>query len=388
MSVLIAGYARTPFARYAGALAAVSASELGGHAAAAAIARAGITPDLVDAVYAGQVLQAAAGQNPARQSAVAADIPLTTPAMTFNAVCLSGTLAIREGVRLIEGGEASVVVAIGQESMSQAPHALSALRAGKRYGAATVVDTLELDGLTDAFERRSMGSSTQVFADEAGIGRGEQDEWAARSHQRLAASQASLVEEIAPIEIPDHRGSVRISGDDGLRADTTTNSLARIRPAFSATGSITAGNSSQITDGAAAIVLVHEDFPMTTAPLARIRSHSFVAGPGVSLLAQPAVAIRRALERIDATPADLTSAEINEAFAAVAVHSVRQLGIDAGLVNPEGGAIAIGHPVGASGARIVGTLARRLHAIGPGLLGAAGICGGGGQGAAIIVESV
>lgn len=388
MSVLIAGYARTPFAKFTGALASLPASRLGSHAISAALSNAGIAADQVDAVFAGQVLQAGAGQNPARQAAFAAGIPLTTPALTVNAVCLSGMLAIREGARLIESGEARVVVALGQESMSQAPHAWSGSRSGQRYGAVEMIDTLEADGLTDAFQRRSMGASTQDFADEAALSREEQDEWAARSHQLLAEAAQDLAEEIAAIELPSRREPIIVAHDDGFRADTTPESLAKLRPAFSPNGTITAGNSSQITDGAAAVVLVDESVTLDVTPLARIRSHAFVAGPDVSLLGQPAAAIESALARIGAAPADLASVEINEAFAAVVARSVRLLGVDPSLVNPAGGAIAIGHPIGASGTRIVGTLARRLRRAGPGRLGAAGICGGGGQGAAIVIESV
>ncbi|MDF2562289.1 MAG: acetyl-CoA C-acyltransferase [Microbacterium sp.] len=388
MSVLLAGYARTPFAKFNGTLSAMPATALGAHAVRAALGRAQIGAEKVDAVYAGQVLQAAAGQNPARQTAAEADIPLGVPALTINAVCLSGLLAISEGTRLIESGEADVVVAVGQESMSRAPHVWSGSREGRRYGAVELVDTLEFDGLTDAFQKRSMGASTQDFADAAFMSREEQDEWAARSHRLLAESVGELAGEIEPLVVRARRGDNIVDSDDGLRADTTVASLSRLSPAFSVTGTITAGNSSQITDGAAAVVLVHEDFSLQQPPLARVLSHSFVAGPDVSLLAQPARAILAALAKIGRDPSDLIAVEINEAFAAVVVESTRLLGVDAEIINPTGGAIALGHPIGASGARIVGTLARRLQSHGAGALGAAGICGGGGQGAAVVVESL
>lgn len=387
MNVVIAGYARTPFVRANGAFADLPAVGLGSIAIRSALLSAGITPDAVDAVFGGQVLQAGAGQNPARQSAVHGGIPLTIPALTINAVCLSGTLAISQGARLIADGDADVVVAVGQESMSRAPHAWVGSRAGKRFGPVTLVDTLEIDGLTDAFQEISMGASTQAFADEAGLTRELQDEWAARSHRLSAASTDFFAGEIAPVEVPGRTGTTVVSADDGIRADSTTEVLARLRPAFSASGTITAGNASPVSDGAAAVVLIREDLA-PQAPLGRIVGHAFVAGPDVSLLDQPARATAAALAKIGRTAADLASVEINEAFAAVALSSTRTLDIDPEIVNPHGGAIALGHPIGASGARIVGTLARQLAAGAPGALGAAAICGGGGQGAAVLVESL
>lgn len=389
MSTLIVGYARTPFVKFNGAFKDIPATTLGGHAAAAALSGARITPDAVDCVVAGQVLQAGAGQNPARQSAVAAGIPLSTPALTVNAVCLSGMEAIVAGHRMIAAGEAQVVVALGQESMSLAPHALVGSRAGTKYGPATLVDTLEFDGLTDAFERRSMGLSTDEVNEGLLLGREEQDVFAASSHSRLAMSVALQAGEIAPVTVPG-RTPVTVSADDGLRADTTAESLGKLRAAFREGGTITAGNSSQITDGAAAVILVSSAYAEANglAGLARIRSHALVAGPDVSLHSQPANAIEAALVRAGLSSADLVAVEINEAFAAVAVVSTRQLGIDPAIVNAHGGAIALGHPIGASGARIVGHLARRLAAAGSGSVGAAGICGGGGQGSAIVLEAV
>ena len=389
MSTLIAGYARTPFVKFNGSFKDVPATALGAHAVTAALAAAGVAPDAVQYVIAGQVLQAAAGQNPARQTAVGAGIPLSTPALTVNAVCLSGTEAIVAGHRMIAAGEAQVVVALGQESMSLAPHALVGSRAGTKYGSATLVDTLEFDGLTDAFERRSMGLSTDEFNEPLRLTRQEQDEFAAASHARLAASQADLRDEIAPFTVPG-RTPVTITDDDGLRADTTVESLGRLRAAFREGGTVTAGNSSQITDGAAAVVLVSSDYAEAhgITGLARVVSHALVSGPDVSLHAQPANAIAAALGSAGRSASELAAVEINEAFAAVGVHSTRQLGVDPSIVNANGGAIALGHPIGASGARIVGHLARRLAAQGAGSLGAAGICGGGGQGSAIVLEAV
>lgn len=389
MTVKIAGYARTPFLRFNGALANVPASELGAHAARAALERAGIPADKVQQVYAGQVLQAAAGQNPARQSAVGAGIGLDVPALTLNAVCLSGTEAVVAAARLIAAGEADVVLAIGQESMSLAPHAQRA-RAGSKYGAIEMVDTLEYDGLTDAFEKRSMGVSTEEHNTVLGLGREPQDRLAAASHQRAEASADFLAGEIAPFTVSTRKGETVYSADDGVRSGTTTESLGRLRAAFAKDGSITAGNSSQITDGAAALVLVSdkavEELGLT--PIAEILSHALVAGPDRTLHEQPSNAITAALARTDYTAKDLQAVEINEAFAAVGVRSIQQLGIDGNIVNPHGGAIALGHPIGASGARIIGTLARQLAALGAGAVGATGICGGGGQGSAVVLRAL
>ncbi|MDF2442118.1 MAG: acetyl-CoA C-acetyltransferase [Subtercola sp.] len=390
MSTVIVGYARTPFVKFNGQFATVRATELGAAAIRAALTRAGLTGDDVDFVYAGQVLQGAAGQNPGRQSAVGAGIPFSVPAITLNAVCLSGTEAIVSGVRLIDAGEAEIVVAVGQESMTLAPHAWSGSRAGQRYGAIELIDTMDHDGLTDAFEHRSMGASTEERNAGLTLSRADQDGWAAGSHQRLAASTEFLAGEIEPFSVPGRKGPTVVSVDDGLRADTTAESLGGLRPAFSPTGTITAGNSSQITDGAAAVVLMSEEAAAARGihAIARVLAHAFVAGPDVSLHAQPANAIVAALAKTEHSVSDLSAIEINEAFAAVAVHSTRQLGVDPAIVNAHGGAIALGHPIGASGARIVGHLARRLEAEGPDSLGATGICGGGGQGSAVILQSL
>ncbi|MDQ0093023.1 acetyl-CoA C-acyltransferase [Paeniglutamicibacter psychrophenolicus] len=389
MSALIAGYARTPFARFNGAFATVPGTALGAHAAAAALERAGIPAEDVQRVFAGQVLQAGAGQNPARQSAVGAGIGFNVPALTLNAVCLSGTEAVVAGTRMIDAGEADVVVAIGQESMSLAPHVQRA-RAGTKYGAIEMIDTLEFDGLTDAFEARSMGSSTEDGNTAMGIKRAEQDAFSARSHQLAAAAADFHAGEIAPFTISSRRGDTVVSADDGIRADTTAESLGKLRPAFSKDGTITAGNASQITDGAAALVLVSKAAAerLGITPIAEIVSHALVAGPDVLLHEQPANAILAALEGTGIAPADLKAVEINEAFAAVGVRSTAKLGIDPEIVNPKGGAIALGHPIGASGARIIGTLARQLAELGAGSVGATGICGGGGQGSAVILRAL
>lgn len=389
-STLIVGYARTPFVKFNGSLASVPATALGAHAITAALTRAGISPADVDNVFAGQVLQGGAGQNPARQSAVGAGIPLSAPAMTLNVVCLSGIEAIVAGVRLIESGEADVVVAVGQESMSLAPHVWSGSRVGKKYGAIEFLDTVEHDGLTDAFEKRSMGASTEDYIAPLKVSRGDQDEVATASHTRLAASQAFLEGEIEPYILTTRSGSVSISTDDGVRPETTVESLGKLRPAFSADGTITAGNASQITDGAAAVILMSESAAAArgVTGIARVLAHAFVAGPDYSLHSQPANAINAALAKTSVTTGDLVAVEINEAFAAVAVQSTRVLGVDPAIVNAHGGAIAMGHPIGASGARIVGHLARRLAAAGSGATGAAGICGGGGQGSAIVLQAL
>ena len=390
MSALIAGYARTPFTRFTGQLASQPATALGAHAARAALERAGVAAEQVDALVAGQVLQAGAGQNPARQTAVAAGIPLDVPAITLNAVCLSGAEAVSQAVRLIAAGEAEVVVAVGQESMSLAPHVMP-LRAGTKYGTAQLIDTVERDGLSDAFDQVAMGALTEQGNAPLGLTREEQDAFAAASHQRAAASAAFLAEEIAPITLSSRRGDTVVSADDGVRADTTAEGLAALRPAFAKDGTITAGNASQITDGAAALVLVSEAAAerLGLAPIARVEATAFVAGPDTHLHSQPARAIAAALAKLDGVSAgDLAAVEINEAFAAVGLQSTRELGIDPAIVNPRGGAIALGHPIGASGARIVGTLARQLAAAGSGTLGAIGICGGGGQGSAVVLRAL
>lgn len=389
MTVKIAGYARTPFMRFNGALATIPATELGAHAAKAALERAGVPAHKVQQVYAGQVLQAGAGQNPARQSAVGAGVSLDTPALTLNAVCLSGAEAVVAAARLINAGEADIVLAIGQESMSLAPHVQRA-RAGTKYGAIEMLDTLDYDGLTDAFDKQSMGVSTEENNTVLGLSREAQDRLAAESHQRVAASTEFLAGEIAPFTVSSRKGDTVYREDDGVRAGTTVETLGKLRPAFAKDGTITAGNSSQITDGAAALVLVSDRAvaELGLHPMAEILSHALVAGPDRTLHEQPSNAILAALKKTDYTAKDLQAVEINEAFAAVGVRSTEHLGLDSSIVNQHGGAIALGHPIGASGARIVGTLARQLTTLGSGAVGAVGICGGGGQGSAVVLRAL
>ena len=387
---VIAGYRRTPFGRLLGGLSSLPATALGAEAVRAALTEAHVAPDEVDAVIAGHVLQAGAGQNPARQTAVAAGIPLTTPALTVNSVCLSGTEAIAQGVRLIRSGEATIVVCVGQESMSLAPHLVKGSRTGTKYGAMEVIDSMEFDGLTDAFGACSMGLATDQGNSERTIGRAEQDDWAALSHQRAAASSEFFAGEITPIHTTQRRKEVVVEHDEGIRPDTTTETLSALKPAFQPDGSITAGNASQISDGAAAIVLMSDDeYARRTRPgIARVLSHAMVAGPDTSLHSQPSQAIEQALARAERSIDDLRAIEINEAFASVVLQSIRDLALEPEVVNPHGGAIALGHPIGTSGTRIVGTLARQLQAIGSGAIGAAGICGGGGQGAGMVVQAL
>ncbi|MGK0716579.1 acetyl-CoA C-acyltransferase [Leucobacter sp. W1153] len=391
MTAMIAGYARTPFVKFTGQFAAQPATVLGAHAVRAALSRAGVSPEQVDQLVAGQVLQGGAGQNPARQTAVGAGIPLNVPAITINAVCLSGTEAVAQAVRLINAGEADVVVAVGQESMSLAPHVIP-MRAGTKYGTAQLIDTVDHDGLTDAFERTAMGSLTETGNVPLGLTREQQDAFSAESHQRAAASAEFFAGEIAPFTVTSRRGDTVVSADDGIRPETTAESLAALRPAFSKDGTITAGNASQITDGAAALVIVSEAAAsrLGLSPIARVEATAFVAGPDYHLHSQPARAISAALAKVagGASASDLAAVEINEAFAAVGVQSTTELGLDPAIVNPHGGAVALGHPIGASGARIVGTLARQLATLGSGSLGAVGICGGGGQGSAVVLRAL
>lgn len=390
MTAYIAGYARTPFVKFAGQFGAQPATVLGAHAVKAALVRAGVTPEQVDQVVAGQVLQGGAGQNPARQTAVGAGIPMNVPAQTINVVCLSGTEAVTQASRLIASGEAEVVVAVGQESMSLAPHVIP-MRAGQKYGNATLVDTVDHDGLTDAFDRVAMGLLTENGNAPLALTREEQDAFSAASHQRAASSAEFWAGEIEPFTISSRRGDAVVSSDDGVRADTTAEGLAALRPAFSKDGTITAGNASQITDGAAALVIVSAAAveKLGLKPIASIEATGFVAGPDSSLHSQPSNAIAAALAKLPGVEAsDLAAIEINEAFAAVGLQSTKELGVDPAIVNAHGGAIALGHPIGASGARIVGTLARRLAEAGSGSLGAVGICGGGGQGSAVVLKAV
>ena len=387
---VIVGGARTPVGRLLGSLASKSASELGGVAIAGALERAGVRPDQVDYVIMGQVLQAGAGQIPARQAAVAAGIPMTVPALTVNKVCLSGLDAIALAAQAIRLGEHDVVVAGGMESMTRTPHLLPNSRAGYKYGPFEVLDSMALDALTDAFDHLSMGESTENSGRKLGITREEQDEFAARSHQRAAAAvkDGLMAAEIVGVPIPQRGGEpVLVTEDEGIRANTTVEALAKLRPAFAKDGTITAGSASQISDGAAAVVVTSAEFAERAGLtiLAEIGAHGNVAGPDNSLHSQPSHAISQALAKAGQSVSDLDLIEINEAFSIVAIQSMRDLGVNPDIVNVNGGAIAIGHPVGASGARIALHLVNELGRRGGGL-GAAGLCGGGGQGEALLFQ--
>ncbi|HEV7626808.1 MAG TPA: acetyl-CoA C-acetyltransferase [Streptomyces sp.] len=389
---MIVSGARTPMGRLLGSLKSFSGADLGGFAIKAALERAGIGGDQVEYVIMGQVLQAGAGQIPARQAAVKAGIPMNVPALTINKVCLSGLDAIALADQLVRAGEFDVVVAGGQESMTNAPHLLPNSREGYKYGAVEMLDAMAHDGLTDSFENIPMGASTEKHNTRLGIARPEQDEIAARSHQRAAAAQKNGLfdAEITPVEVPQRKGDpVVFSQDEGIRGETTAESLGKLRPAFAKDGTITAGSASQISDGAAAVVVMSrakaEELGLEW--LAEIGAHGNVAGPDNSLQSQPSRAIEHALSKQDGGPSasDLDLIEINEAFAAVAVQSIKDLGVSPEKVNVNGGAIALGHPIGMSGARIVLHLALELQRRGGGI-GAAALCGGGGQGDALVLR--
>jgi acetyl-CoA C-acetyltransferase len=388
-SVIVDG-ARTPMGRLLGSLKDFSGAELGGVAISAALQRSGVSPEQVQYVIMGQVLQAGAGQIPARQAAHKAGIPLRVPALTINKVCLSGLDAIALADQLIRAGEFDIVVAGGQESMTNAPHLLPKARSGYKYGAIEVLDSMAFDGLTDIFDHIPMGESTDNVNTTLGLGREEQDEFAARSHQRAAVAQKNGVfdEEITPVLIPQRKGDpIEFREDEGIRGDTTVESLAKLRPAFTKDGTITAGSASQISDGACAVVVMSkakaEELGLSW--LAEIGAHGNVAGPDNSLQSQPSNAISDALGKEKLTVADLDLIEINEAFAAVGIQSMKDLGVSAEIVNVNGGAIALGHPIGMSGARLALTLAYELRRRGGGT-GAAALCGGGGQGDALILH--
>ena len=387
---VIVGGSRTPMGKLLGGLRDFSGTDLGGFAVKAALERAGIAGDQVDYVVLGQVLQAGAGQMPARQAAVKAGIPMSVPSLLVNKVCLSGLDAIALADQLIAAGEFEVVVAGGMESMTNAPHLLPALRTGHKYGAVEMIDSMAYDGLTDAFDHVPMGESTDRYNQRLGISRAEQDEFAARSHQRAAAAQKNGLfdEEIVPVQVPQRRGDpVEVREDEGIRGDTTAEVLARLKPAFTADGTITAGSSSPISDGACAVVVMSraaaERHGATV--LAEIGAYGTVAGPDNSLQSQPSNAIRTALGKAGLDVAALDLVEINEAFAAVGIQSMRDLGIGPEMVNVNGGAIALGHPIGMSGARLALHLALELRRRGGGL-GAAALCGGGGQGDALLLK--
>ncbi|HWG63393.1 MAG TPA: acetyl-CoA C-acetyltransferase [Streptosporangiaceae bacterium] len=387
---VITSGARTAVARLLGSLKDFSATDLGGIVIKAALARSGIAGDEADYVIMGQVLQAGAGQNPARQAAVAAGMPMSVPAITINKVCLSGLDAIALAAQLIRAGEFDVVVAGGMESMTGAPHVLPGSRTGRKYGSIELLDSMAYDGLTDAFDQVTMGELTDRHNALLGITREEQDEFAARSHQRAAAARKDglLAEEIAGVSVPQRRGEpIIFDADEGIRPETTTESLRSLRPAFAPDGTITAGTASQISDGAAAVVVMSKEAAAERGlpVLATVGAHGVVAGPDSSLQSQPSGAIRRALGRAGLDVGDLDLIEINEAFAAVVVQSMRDLGVSPDKVNVNGGAVAMGHPIGASGARLALHLAYELRRRGGGL-GAAALCGGGGQGSALLLR--
>ena len=390
-SVILAG-ARTPIGKLSGAFASLQATDLGGYAIVAALKRAGIAPEQVDYVFMGQVLQAGAGQITARQAAVNAGIPMTVPATTVNKVCLSGLNTIYLADQMIQSGDAEIVVAGGMESMTNAPYLLPGARGGYRLGDQSVVDSMMYDGLFCAFDQVAMGAGTEKYAATAGLERAPQDELAAQSHERAAKAQKDGLfdNEIITVEVPQRRGDpIAVSEDEGVRAGTTAESLGSLRPAFDKAGHITAGNASQISDGGAAVIVTSkakaEELGIT--PLGEFVSYGQVAGPDPSLLTQPARAIKQAAGKAGVQISDIDLFELNEAFAAVGVASMADLGIDDSVTNVNGGAIALGHPVGMSGTRVALTLLLELARRGGGQ-GAAALCGGGGQGDALILKTI
>ena len=389
-SVIVAGV-RTPIGRFLGSLKNMSASDLGGVAIRGALARAGVSGDQVDYVVMGQVILAGTGQNPARTAARIGGVPMSVPAMTINKVCLSGLNAIAMADQLIRAGEVEVVVAGGMESMTNAPHLLPRSRSGFKYGDATLVDSLAYDALWDQVTSQAMGMLTdECNAASDGLTRLEQDTFAAASHQKAAKAWAQGIfdDEVVAVELPSGRGDgVALAVDEGVRADTTLESLSALRPAFSAEGTITAGSASQISDGACAVVVMSKTKAEATGLrwIAEIGPHAQVAGPDSTLQLQPARAIEKVCAKEGVRPTDLDLVEINEAFAAVGLSSANALGLAPDKLNVNGGAIALGHPVGMSGARVVLHLALELGRRGGGL-GAAALCGGGGQGDALIVR--
>lgn len=388
--VVIVNGARTPQGKLMGALASLSAVQLGAHAIKHAVERSGVAPDAVDYVYMGNVVQAGNGQNPAKQAAVEAGLPMNVPAMTLNKVCLSGLVAVTEAARMIRAGEASVVVAGGMESMTNAPHLALGARKGKAYGDMTLADSLANDGLVDAALGIAMGELTETGNSERSIGREQQDQVAARSHQLAGEAQSSGVfaDEIAPLEIPQRKGDpVTVSEDQGVRPESTAEGLGKLRAAFTKDGTITAGNSSPISDGASALVLTTRGYADEhgLSWLAVVGKPGQVAGPDTSLHSQPSRAIEHALERAGWSADELDFVEINEAFAAVSVQSVEDLGIPLDKANIHGGAIALGHPIGASGARLALHAALELARRGSGKA-AVSLCGGGGQGEALLLS--
>jgi acetyl-CoA C-acetyltransferase len=390
-SVIVAG-ARTPIGKLSGGLASFAATDLGGFAIKAALDRAGVSPEQVDYVFMGQVLQAGAGQIAARQAAANAGIPMHVPATTVNKVCLSGLNAIYLADLMIANGDADIVVAGGMESMTNAPYLLPGARAGYRIGDQTVIDSMMYDGLFCAFDQCAMGAGTEKYAASAGLERLAQDELAALSHERAARAQKDGLfdDEIIPVEVPQRKGDpLVVSEDEGVRAGTTVESLGQLRPAFDKAGNITAGNASQISDGGAAVIVMSKAKAdeLGVSPLGEVVGYGQVAGPDPSLLTQPSRAILAATESSGVEISNLDLFELNEAFAAVGVASMAELGISSEVTNVNGGAIALGHPVGMSGTRVALTLLNELKRRGGGL-GAAALCGGGGQGDALIVKSL
>lgn len=384
---LVLSAARTPFGKLLGSLSHLSSVELGGFAIDGALRSAGIAPDRVDHVVMGQVLTAGVGQIPARQAASRAGIPMVTPALTVNKVCLSGTQAVVYGHFLIQTGQADIVVAGGQESMSRAPHLLSDSRRGTRFGRSEVHDHMQMDGLRDVWLDVSMGELTELGNKDEGLTRAEQDEFSLHSHHRAETATNAGVFDGEIVAVPGARDGQIVERDEGFRPNLSIEELAALKPAFTVDGTITAGNSSQISDGAAAVVLSSNRAAekLGVSPLAVVESIGMVAGPDSRLQHQPAAAIENALQKISLTPGELDLVEINEAFAAVGISSARRLGVPMEQVNVNGGAISLGHPIGASGARLVGHLAHELHRRNA-QRGAVGLCGGGGQGDAVILR--
>ena len=390
MTTVISSIARTPIGKFRKAFSSLSAADLGAIAMAGALERAGITGDAIDEVQFGHVIQAGQGQLPSRQAAVAAGIPMTVPSTTVNKVCLSGMAVIGDATMRIAAGESQIVMTGGMESMTNAPFLLEGARMGLGYGDAVLKDTLNEDGLLCALDHLLMGEATDDYNSRYEIGRAEQDAWSAESHARAAAATDSgaFNDEIVPVTVPQRRGDpIVVDADEGIRPETTEETLAGLRPAFRDDGTITAGNASQISDGAAALVVADRGAAEAAGlPIvAEIIAYGQTAGPDTSLHARPAEAMQIALKRADLTPDDLELIEINEAYASVGVYSANLLGVPHDKVNVNGGAVALGHPLGATGARIVVTLVNALRARGGGIGGAA-LCGGGGQGDALIVR--
>jgi len=388
-SVIVSG-ARTPIGKLSGAFADMDVRDLGATAIKGALAQAGLSGEQVEYVIMGQVIQAGSGQNPARKASTDAGIPMSTPSFTLNKVCLSGLDAIAIADQMIQAGEYDIVVAGGMESMTGAPYMLPKARRGYKYGGGKILDATESDGLTDVYDHESMGASTEKYAKSLGLSREEMDEVSAASHQRAAdaAKNGRFDAEIVAVPVPQRKGDpIEVTEDEGVRGDTTAEGMGKLRPAFSKDGIITAGSSSQISDGAAATVVMSakkaQELGLT--PLAEIRNHGWVAGPDNSLLSQPSNAAFKALRREGIEPSDVELWEINEAFAAVAIQSARELGLDSEKVNTDGGAIALGHPVGATGARLAVHAAHELQRRGGGYA-VASLCGGGGQGSALILH--